>query len=252
MKKLALLALLLSSPSWANDNKITYSTGFDYSVGKYGQAEDTKITYVPFSAKMDSGRWTFRATVPYLQIEGPANVIADSRVVIAGTTRPTRSKESGLGDVVLGTTYGALVDTNGQLYVDLGAKVKLPTADEKRGLGSGKTDYSIYTDVIKGMGKTSFLGTLGYKVFGDPTGIDLRNVFYGSVGLAYKLGPKNQIGATVDLREKTTATGTGLREYTVFYSYRIDQTYRLQTYLVVGDSRSSVDTGGGVVIAASW
>lgn len=252
MKK-TLFALLfaMAFQAHAEEPKLVFSTGLDYSSGKYGQAEDTKITYVPFTGKYEVNRWTFKATVPYIQIEGPANVTPDSRVVVNGA-RPVRSKESGLGDTVLGASYNALSNLEQQLYIDVGGKVKLPTADEAKGLGSGKTDYSIYTDVYKTQGNITWLGTLGYKIFGDPTGINLNNVFYGSAGLSYKLSPVDSLGFVVDLRERTTNGSTALREYSLFYSHKFNETYKLQTYLVTGDTTSSVDIGGGAILAVTW
>jgi hypothetical protein len=250
-KTLLAIAFAAAFNVHAADSKLVMSTGLDYSSGKYGQTEDTKITYVPFTGKYEVDRWTFKATVPYIQIEGPANVTPDSRIVVNGV-RPVRSKESGLGDTVLGASYNAVANLEKQLYVDVGGKVKLPTADEAKGLGSGKTDYSLYTDVFKTQGNLTWLGTLGYKVFGDPTGVNLNNVFYGSAGLSYKLSSNDSVGFVVDLRERTTNTSTALREYSLFYSHKFDQTYKLQTYIVTGDTTSSVDLGGGAILAVTW
>ena len=250
-KSLILIAFAFSVQAHADEPKLSFSTGIDYSTGKYGQAEKTDITYVPFNAKLETGRWTFKATVPYIEISGPANVAPDSRVVLAGV-RPVRSRESGLGDVVLGGSYNVVTNTQRQYYVDLGGKVKLPTADEKRGLGTGKTDYAVYTDVYKTQGNLTWLGTVGYKVFGDPAGVNLNNVFYGSAGMSYKLSRQDSVGLVVDLREKTTPTTQGLREYSLFYAHKFNDTYKLQTYLVTGDTTSSVDLGAGAVLAVSW
>lgn len=244
--------MLLAGTAQADSPKLTLSTGLDYSTGKYGQAEETKIKYVPFTAKYEMDRWTFRSTIPYIEIDGPANVLPDSRVVIGNATRANRTRESGLGDVVVSAFYSAYENTADKIYMDIGAKVKLPTADEKRGLGSGKTDYSLQADLFKTMGQATVFSTLGYKFFGDPTGVNLKNVPYATLGLSYKLSPKNTIGTAVDVRSKTTETATGLREYSIFYSHKIDETYKVQTYLVTGDTRSSVDLGGGAMLAVTW
>ncbi len=56
----------------------------------------------------------------------------------------------------------------------------------------------------------------------------------------------------MDLREATTKDGTGLREYSAFYSHKFNDTYKLQTYIVTGDTESSVDFGVGAMLAMSW
>lgn len=241
-----------SLPAWAESGKTTFTTGFDYSTGKYGQAEDTKITYIPLIGKYEQDRLTLKLTVPYIKIEGSGGVTPDSRVVGAIPTGNARVSESGLGDVVFGATYNALELHSQKTYIDIGAKIKLPTASESRGLGTGKVDYSVLADAYKTVGKNTLIGTVGYKVFGDPDGVNLNNVFFVSLGTSYKLDDKNSLGASVDLRERTTDSSTGLREYSVFHSHKFDNTYKLQSYLVFGDTRSSVDVGGGMMLGINW
>jgi hypothetical protein len=234
------------------EGSFSFITGMDYSSGHYGQSEKTRITYVPFITKyVLNDQWTFKAVVPWLTIDGPGAVSADSRI-ITGTASSRRTRESGLGDIVLGTTYSALQFNDQKLYLDLGFKVKVPTASESKGLGTGKTDYTITADLYKTLDRLTLLGTVGYKVLGDPSGVNLYNVWFSTVGAVYKIDDKNNVGATLDLRQATTANNTGLREYTIFYSHKFDQRYKLQTYMVAGDTTSSVDFGAGAMLAISW
>lgn len=189
--------------------------------------------------------------MPWLTIDGPGAVSADSRI-ITGTSGTRRTRESGLGDIVVGTTYSALQLNEQKLYLDLGAKVKLPTASESKGLGTGKSDYTVTADLYKTLDRITLLGTVGYKVLGDPSGVSLNNVWFTTIGAVYKINDQNNLGATLDLRQATTSSNTGLREYTVFYSHKFDSRYKLQTYMVAGDTTSSVDFGAGAMLAISW
>lgn len=246
------ISMLLAAPVMAEEAKLTFTTGMDYSSGRYGQAEKTRITYVPFTAKYETDRWILRATLPWLEIDGPGGVSADSRVIVTGQNNSGRTRQSGVGDVVVGATYSALQLNEEKLYVDVGAKVKLPTASESKGLGTGKTDYTLLTDVYKVFGKFTLIGTVGHRWLGDPSGVNLNNVWFGTLGGAFKVGERSNLGVTMDLREKTTDTSTGLREYTAFHSYKFNDTYKLQSYIVAGDTRSSVDFGAGMMLAISW
>lgn len=89
-------------------------------------------------------------------------------------------------------------------------------------------------------------------MLGDPSGVDLENVWFGTISGVYKFDANNNAGVTIGLREATTANGTGLREYSAFYSHKFDDTYKLQTYIVTGDTESSVDFGVGAMLAMSW
>lgn len=248
---LGVICSLMTSVSSA-EGRVGFTTGVDYSSGKYGQSEETRITYIPFTAKYDTDKWSFRAVVPWLKIDGPGGISADSRIVTNNAVQNRRTVESGLGDIVLGATYSAFQFYEEKVYIDIGAKIKVPTASESKGLGTGETDYTVSADIYKTFNEVTLLGTVGYRVLGDPSGIDLENVWFGTIGGVYKFDANNSAGVTMDLREATTKDGTGLREYSAFYSHKFNDTYKLQTYIVTGDTESSVDFGVGAMLAMSW
>src|SRR5258708_5907659 len=134
------------------DGELSLGAGVNYSTGKYGTSAETKIVSVPFNVRYDTDLWTFKLTVPYLSVTGPANVIPgvgsfDSsgrprRRAFAGTTT-----ESGLGDTVASATYNAYYDSTSKRGLDLTGRLKLPTAEADKGLGTGSTDESEQVDV---------------------------------------------------------------------------------------------------------
>jgi len=70
-----LLLLLVFSPSGALAKGFSFGAGTDFTTGKYGGADSTDIWYVPFTARYDKDRASFRVIVPYLNITGPGNVL---------------------------------------------------------------------------------------------------------------------------------------------------------------------------------
>jgi hypothetical protein len=95
-----------------------------------------------------------------------------------GGTTARRTSEDGLGEIVAGATYNLLPPTENGFIFDVGAKVKFGTADEDKRLGTGEEDYSLQGDLYKTFGSWAALWTLGYRWYGDPSGIDLENVFF--------------------------------------------------------------------------
>ncbi|WP_172592405.1 hypothetical protein [Nitrosomonas supralitoralis] len=71
---LLLLTLVINSPD-VLANRLSFSTTTDFTTGKYGGTSSTDIWYVPFTARYDNGRASFRVIVPYLNITGPGNVL---------------------------------------------------------------------------------------------------------------------------------------------------------------------------------
>jgi hypothetical protein len=225
-------------------------TGVEYTTGKYGGTEKTDTLYVPFVAKHETGPWILKATIPYLRISGPANVIGAGadRVTLPGAAAGRRT-ESGLGDVVASAFYVLRDERSNGLGIDVGVKVKLPTADEAKGLGTGKTDYSLQADFFKPLGgAVTAFGSLGYRWYGDLAGVDLRNVPYGAIGASYRMSADTTIGAAYDYRPRITSGGSAISEATAFWSQRLTGQWKLQLYGVVGFSDASPDAGIGALL----
>lgn len=236
-------ALLLWTAGAPAADKLTFSTGVTYLSGDYGQTSNTDILYVPFTLKQRTGRWTLSATVPYLRISGGGGVLPELGYV-GGT-----STGSGLGDVLLSAGYQAWYDADAGLLLNVTGKVKLPTADEKKGLGSGETDYYGQLDLYKLAGAWTPFATLGYKVIGDTATTDFNNVIYAALGFSYKVNDDVNAGARLYARQKTTDSNDPRKELTLFASDKLDKQWKLQGYVIRGFSNASPDWGAGTAIS---
>ena len=252
-KTLLTLAVLGTIPSQAvmaaDSGNFSLTSGFDYSSGKYGTSDTTDILYIPFAGTYETGPWTLKLTVPYISITGAGNVTKDIGIYKSATTT-TRTTESGLGDVVAAASYNVFASSGANpLLVDLTGKVKFGTADETKGLGTGKNDYALQADIYKTIDKFTAFGTLGYKVLGSPNNTSLDNVFYGSLGGGYKFTQQTSGGLILDLRQKATPTGSEQRELTAYVSHRINKSWKSQGYVVKGFTDGSPDWGVGAMVS---
>src|SRR5438105_5131634 len=75
---------LFTCGAFAQDGAWTLGTGLHYSSGDYGTSATTTILSVPFTARYDTGPWSLRASVPYLEVSGPSAVIPGVGAVGAG------------------------------------------------------------------------------------------------------------------------------------------------------------------------
>jgi len=255
VKKIKLYGLLtataLATFPVAAEPGFSLTTGLDYSTGKYGGTESTDILYIPLIGKYEADKYTLKLTVPYLQITGPGNVVRDvGQVGTASST--TRTRQSGLGDVVAAGTYNMYDGRANGTLVDVTAKIKFGTADDAKGLGTGEKDYSLQAELYKTLGKNTVFGTLGYKVMGSPTGVTLRNVFYGSLGAGHKYSQETSAGLILDLREKASAAGHAQQELTAYVSHKLGRTWKAQAYAVKGFSDGSPDWGAGAMVTAAF
>jgi len=248
---IAAMASLSSVAAAAAPGAFKLTTGFDYSSGKYGGSQSTDMLYIPITGHYETGRWLFKLTVPYLRVTGPGNVVRG--VGTLKTTTTTRTTESGLGDVVAGATYNVYAGTGAKpLFVDLTGKVKFGTADETKGLGTGKNDYAFQVDLYQSLGKFTPFGTIGYDVLGSPAGSTLNNVFYGSLGGTYKLAPKTSGGLLFSARQKASVTGAPQRDIMAFVTHKLDNRWKTQVYVDKGYADGSPDWEGGATISYAF
>lgn len=265
--------ILIGAPAVAED-KLRLSSGISFSSGTYGTGSRTEIISAPFRAAWRTGDFEFSASMSYISIEGTGDVIpGDVGPIVTlfcerlrlerpllferycrdllETPEPETFRNSGLGDLVLGFSWALPQSITGDWFVDLGARVKLPTANEQDGLGTGKTDVTVTMDVAYSLGNvTPFVG-LGYRFFGDPTLddglgtpilIDLEDGITASAGLIYQFDNAASLTVAYDYIQRTIDSSTAGHEATLALSTPIGKNgWRLGAYGVAGLARSSPD-----------
>ncbi len=98
--------------------------------------------------------------------------------------------ESGVGDTNLDLRYRFLDETDSLPEMSVHGGVKLPTADEDKGLGTGETDYRMGIELVKELGGWTLDLGMDYNILGDPDGYDLDNYVsaYGDVSTSFVPG----------------------------------------------------------------
>ena len=246
MRKLVFTAAALFAPLATHAAEgFNLSTGFDYSSGKYGGTASTEISSAFLMAKYETGPVTLKLTLPYLAISGPATGTVGRDTVIVAPGAANRGRVSGLGDVVAGIGYYAWHDAQNGLALDLGAKLKLATADSTKGLGTGKSDQSLLANVYKTWDKNTLMAGVAYKWMGKPDGSNFRDVASAFVGLSHRLSDETSLGAIVDIRQSVVSTSSDQRELTLYIAHKLSRHWNTQAWLYAGTTSSSPDAGGG-------
>jgi hypothetical protein len=264
-KALPALALLaLSAPAMADD-QFSLTSGFDYTTGTYGNTQSTQILYIPVTAKYESGDWTAKLTVPYIQVTGPGGVLQGfGRVAPSGSATTTTTTgprfgrsstggtatNSGLGDII--ASLGRTMIGGGEddpFELDVVGKIKFGTADANAGLGTGKNDYSGQFDATYWLSdETSLLGTAGYKIVGEPVGFTVNNVYFGSAGVDHATSDATNIGVLFDYVQKITFYGYDQKDGMAYFSHKFSPTLKMMGYVLKGFSDGSPDRGIGATV----
>lgn len=240
-------ALFFLASAQAEDRAWKYTAGTDYSSGDYGgDPVDTDILFLPVSASYSTGQWTYKASTALVKIDGPGNVIGvggDGIIIDGGNTQSTA--ESGFGDTWLGATYEMDAVPAEWFYLDVGAKLKIPTADDDKRLGTGEIDYSFSADVYKPYGQYTPFANLTYKIKGDPPQGNLDNVFALSLGSDYRYSDQRNFGASIDYQESATSSDDSL-ELFAYVNHRLSDQYSVMFYNYLGLMDGSPDYGLGI------
>jgi len=231
----------------AQESPLTLGAGVHYSSGDYGGTLETRIMSLAATARYETGPWVYRATVPYLSIKGDTNVIPG--IGQAGGAPARAGSESGLGDIVLSATYAAYYNKATTLGMDLTAKLKLATADESKGLGTGEHDVAFLLDLYRTFERITGFGGIGYHVLGDSPSLPLENAWSANLGASYKLDERDSAGAMLEGRQRVIAGGSRQRELVGFFTRKLDRLWKAQAYALIGLADGSPDWGAGLSLA---
>lgn len=263
--------LLIGAPvahaATTDNGRFSLSAGADYSSGKYGTDTTTDIWSVPVAAAYQTDRWTFKLTVPYINISGAGNVIPGVGKVNNGNPRgrgrgnggampapetTANGSASGLGDITASAGYELFGSADRTFGLDLTGKVKFGTADENKGLGTGKNDYGLSLDTYKVSGAWTAFGGVGWMKYGSSQYIQLKNGFNANIGADYKLNSSNNIGAYYYYRERIADTGAAQSEIAAYWNHKFNDSLRVQAYALAGFADGSPDYGVGASLKYSF
>jgi hypothetical protein len=245
---------------------LSVSAGYEYSNGNYGGVDSTRIWSVPVSVAYNYGPVGLKITVPYLNVTGPGNVVpgiaapvVDRRrgaskpedgtttTTTTGSTQGASTTNEGVGDVVLSGTWRFLDQPDGW-GLAINGKVKLPTADENKNLGTGRTDYSTQLELDREWGKFTPFLTVGYRWLGDTSTTDFNNTWFTDTGVDYRLFDKTTVGLAFYWAQASAAGNSNAADITLSIAQKFGDAYKLQLYVLRGIADGSPDWGAGVTL----
>jgi hypothetical protein len=217
-----------------------------YLTGDFGGNSTTDLYFVPFITTARGSRNDFRVTVPFLSIESEELVaFIGGEVVPIGTGGSTT--QSGLGDIVVRDDYFYFEGGGRRPWLYATVRMKLPTADETKGLGSGEFDYGPGAGFIQPVGsRLHLLGEAIYMVRGDPQGIDFRNTLWFFLGGEARLSESSRVSLFYDRRESVIPGNEANADLILGYSHRVSETFGLRSFVTVGLTDTAEDYGVGL------
>ncbi len=246
----SILCLFAPIQPLAGQREIRLSVGSAYFTGHFQQEDKTNILYLPVSLKYRQFPWITRVTVPYLMMNG--NTVID---LVGDSESDTSSRRAeGLGDIILTQTYQYAPSIVQDSVLNLSVKVKFPTASAKKGLGTGKYDFSFQGRFIKRIGRHSPFLTLGYQFVGKVDDVQLNNRFYTTVGESYQVHAQFSAGMMYQYKQASSNRRVSDQKIVGFCSWKLtpDGRWLIDAYSLVGLTVSSPEYGGGLSISYTY
>lgn len=172
--RLALVLAAFSPGAPATDGQAYLALDAGIQAGDFGTPVRSTLYGVASTLGYLAKDYDLSVTVPYLSLRQSA----------AGQS----VTESGLGDLVVRAGYVLVAEREGGMSLTGTAAVKLPTADEAGGLGTGKADIGATLMLGQRLGPVRLSVMGGYIKVGDPAGQDYNDVPLYGVGVSGAAG----------------------------------------------------------------
>ena len=168
-----------------------YGSSVNYDTGKYGTDVRASSVYIPFTLKRYYPEGDISVTLPFLRQSSAGQItrVGGKSVRVAKGSRASgTSSEAGIGDILVRGSY--IIKKEGRRSYDLAAAgcLKLPAANENKGLGTGELDEGVGLEFGKELSRGLTLLVDGYyTLIGDPDGVDFNNELSLDIGVLRKL-----------------------------------------------------------------
>jgi hypothetical protein len=226
--------------------------GAAYDQGDFGTPDTSRAAYVPVTLRYLGERWDVAVTGALIHLRSESSV-----VVVDGVPVPVERRDetdaTGFGDLVFKGRYFAVEDPGPGSPIPTLApfvKVKVPTADEDEGLGTGEWDVGLGLEWDKYFDKFYLLGDLSYTFMGDPPDQNFRNRPGASIGAGTFLTPNVALTGLLDWRRAIVDGREDALELVALLQVRLSRVLTLTPNAFVGLTEGSPDFGVGIEL--SW
>jgi hypothetical protein len=152
-----------------------------------------------------------------------------------------------LGDVVLRGEYYLRTGTSTSPWIIGLIRLKLPTGNDNRGLGSGATDVETGIGLIQRHGPINWLADVAYTFVGSAGGLDPKNQLRLGAGASMPFGKDDRNNSYVYLENRTSrfSGSDDRRSIAVGVSTALNaaKRIRLSASMFFGLSESAEDVG---------
>lgn len=129
-----------------------------YGTGDFGNPIRSNLFYIASAIGYITPNYDISITIPYLFLSSDNN---------SGDQSGMMNTKNGIGDIILRGGGSLIKEDIAGFSIDGALSAKLPTADEKDGLGTGEVDYGAFLDIGKKINNFKISLLPGFIYTGD-------------------------------------------------------------------------------------
>jgi hypothetical protein len=253
--------LAVASPSLAQDSSVEEHgiakdetrfhllAGVEHVEGDVGEGLNYRTSFATTGVAMTKGRFSASASIPYISSTAPQQVIINqgglfgTPLLASNGSQTSQVKREGIGDLSLNAAYQLPVSG---VDARIGASVKLPTASQQKGLGTGKVDYGVNGQLSKKMGSiVPFVGA-GYTIIGEPDNFATRNILSGTAGSHLLFGKSSSLTASYSYEQSASSSIGDSQSINMGFGTNLTRSVRIGVDGALGLSDAAPDTRVGL------
>ncbi len=236
---LAALALALTgSGLWSQETLPYLELGAGRKQGDFGSPAQSTLWqgYATYGAT--GARWDASLTVPFLRLDREGAGIS--------------SQDQGLGDVVVRGSYRFLPENEGGWSLDGEGAVKLPTASDTKGLGTGRTDFGGFLALHQRLGLFQWTLLGGWIQGGSTNQTGTADALTSGSYVAGLRGTwdldRNRWGVAFEARGATFQGVPGIKELSLDVFHPLSPKWAMKAIITAGFSDGGPKQSVGVAL----
>jgi hypothetical protein len=228
---LPLFVLLSPGGARAEEGRGYFEINSGYKTGDFGTPTRTSLFSIGAAVGHVTPTWDASVSLPLLFLSGSGD---DQGGMM--------NMNAGAGDVVLRAGRVLVREGDAGFSIDAALAIKLPTADEKDGLGTGETDYGAFLNAHKRFDAFKLSLLSGYIKVGDPGSIDYNDLVLYGLGISRIFG-NTELFASFEGRRATVPGSDDPREVTAGFFHVLSGDYALKGGAFRGLNKGGPDFG---------
>ena len=227
-----LISLISLNLTAAETSKFSVNYGLHYGTGFFEHDSDNRVTAFIFSGSYKpSSTHTYKLSLSYNRVEFPQS--------------SAQKQREGTGDMLAAYKYRHFF-SKARRIIDLETKVKIPTADEDKGLGTGELDFSLMGSLYQHIDNYWIYTKIGHKWRGDSDTKNMDDGYFSKIGLSHRFNQRYSLGGNLAYHQASSSRSEERKEALLHLSYKLTKQIKTTVYTVRGYTDASPKWSGGI------